>query len=173
MSFCLERFDVRTKQREMGVLTTPRRLFLSERVLQMKTAFNRSFLTDKLEKVAIQPTVNSASMNPPSTQRGALPLLAQVELHPILCPNATTATCTYTTSLAPKPNTRQAVGIGFGGVAKLPSHLEYFEALSSPHTHMHTNIQCVHACVWCVCVCVCVLCVCVCLCACQVVSCMY
>ena len=67
----------------------------AEMFLQIKTAANRSFLVYKFEKVAIQPIVPPPlSMNPPSTQRGEPPSLAQVELHPILCPSATTTTCT-------------------------------------------------------------------------------
>ena len=50
----------------------------------MKTAANRSFLAEKHKKGTVQPTINSM---------GEPPSLAEVELHPILCPDAMAATC--------------------------------------------------------------------------------
>ena len=55
----------------------------TEMLLRMKTAANRSFLAEKHEKGTAQLTINST---------GEPPLLAEVELHPILCPDATAAT---------------------------------------------------------------------------------
>ena len=89
---------------------------------------------------------------------GKPPSLAQVELHPILCPIATTAKCVHHRS-CPQPQ-HQAGCWRWVWRGQLPTHLEDCEALSSPPPPPPpTNIQCV-----CVCVCVCVY---------QVVSCMY
>ena len=101
----------------------------TEMFLQMKAAANRSFLTDKLAKFTVQPAIGSASMNPPSTQRVEPALLFHVELHPILCHNASTATCTSQVSpLSPTPSRLLVVD----SRGQLPSHLEDCEALSPP-----------------------------------------
>ena len=56
----------------------------AEMFLRMKTAANCSFLAEKNEKGTVQPTIHF-TREPLS--------LAKVELHPILCPDAMTATC--------------------------------------------------------------------------------
>ena len=111
------------KAEENGHIGNSLEVVRTKMLLRMKTAANRSFLTDKPWKVTVQATIGSASMNSPweggGGGGGGAPSLAQVELHPILCPNATTAT--YTPQVCPQTQHKQAVGSGFGGVNCLPS----------------------------------------------------
>ena len=92
-----------------------------EMLLRVKTAANRSFL----EKGTVQPTVHSTA-EPPS--------LAEVEIHPILCHDATIATCIPHISFPHPPPGRLLVGEVEGsiegvcwGEGELPSHLEVCE----------------------------------------------
>ena len=138
----------------------------AEMLLWIKTAANRSFLAQKLEKGTVQPTIHSTA-EPPS--------LAEVENHPILCPDSMIATCN-TTYLVPTPSTRQAFGSWGGGInwrcvwgggwIALPPWRWWVWCM-----HVHV-CHCVWVSgMWCVCVCmrarakmsgVCMWCVCIC-----------
>ena len=60
VSFCLESSNEATGN---GYIDNSSEVVCVEMFLRMKTAANRSFLTVKLKKVAIQPTIGSASVS--------------------------------------------------------------------------------------------------------------